>query len=250
MTVIDLTPAPAPVVSGFQVNDGNVQRSMVDSLTVTFNQPVTLVSGAIALNKLLTGGGTLPMSFAMSSPDGGTTWVLKFTNPSYIGGSLPDGAYALTITGSAVTSISSGQAMIGTTTENFYRLYGDFNGTGVVDISDFSIFASLFGLPTPASLWYVDYNADGVIDITDFNAFSQNFGLQAVIPSDITTAATTNTATSVAASPFVFTTTTPSSAQIETAKSSALLGTARIGSGANVHVASGHGPAKKPRRKQ
>jgi len=170
-------------VSAFQINDGSAQRSMIDSLTVTFTQPVTLGSGAITLNQLSqTGGASTPMSFSLSSPDGGTTWVLTFTDPSYIGHSLPDGAYALTITGSAVSN-SLGQTMAGTTTENFWRLYGDFEGTGRVDATDFGIFAPLFGQTVPSNLWYVDYNGDGKLDATDFGAFAPNFGQQIVIPS-------------------------------------------------------------------
>jgi hypothetical protein len=187
------------------------------------------------------------MSFSLNSPDGGTTWVLTFTDPSYIGGSLPDGAYALTITGSLVTNAAS-QAMTGTTTENFYRFYGDFEGTGVVDIGDFNIFAGLFGLPDPSTspLWFVDYNADGVIDITDFNAFSQNFGLSAPMPSVITTNVATTIKTAAVAAPLVSTTTQlPAATKIT--QSSVLSGTANAGSSSKVPVASGHGSTKKRR---
>jgi len=208
MTVIDLAPAVAPAVSAFQVNDGNPQRSMVNSLTVTFNQPVTLGGGAIVLNQLLTGGGTIPMSFSLNSPNGGTTWVLTFTDPMYIAGSLPNGAYALAITGSAVSN-SLGQTMAGTTTESFWRFYGDFLGTGKVDASDFSIFAPLFGLNTTPADWYVDYNGDGKIDASDFSAFAPNFGLQVVIPPAATTltAASAGLTTTVGATAAVSTVT-------------------------------------------
>ena len=173
----------APAVSNFIVNDGSAQRSMVDSLTVVFNEPVTLASNAITLNLLSqTGGASTPITlFNLNSPDGGTTWVLTFTDPSYIGSSLPDGAYALDVTASGVSS--QGLTMTGSNPSyTFWRLYGDFTGQGVVNGTDFGILATLFGTQTNSSNWYVDYNGDGVINGTDFKALASRFGTSINIP--------------------------------------------------------------------
>jgi Calpain family cysteine protease/RTX calcium-binding nonapeptide repeat (4 copies) len=171
-----------PVVSSFQVNDGNPQRSMIDSLTVTFNEPVTLASGAIALNLLSqTGGPPTPMSFALNSADGGKTWVLTFTDPSYIGRSLPDGAYELIVSAGGVTG-SGNVNMAGDQDFEFFRLYGDVDGNGTVNSVDSGVLAALFGHSTNSSDWYLDYDGDGQIGSNDFGAFAANFGHRMSIP--------------------------------------------------------------------
>jgi hypothetical protein len=196
-----VTVGVAPVVSTFQVNDGSAQRSMVDSLTVTFNEPVTLSTGAISLNLLSqTGGASTPMAFTLTPSSGSsTTWVLSFTGSAYIGGSLPDGAYELIVSASGV---SSGQGLNMSTTQDFtfWRLYGDFGGDGTVNGSDFTQLVTLIGHATNSSDWYVDYDNDGVIGGSDFTAFVTRLGHSISIPSLpsvvlLTAPATTTSAT-------------------------------------------------------
>jgi hypothetical protein len=177
-----ITDATAPIVSGFQVNDGSVQRSMVDSLTLTFNEPVTLSAGAITLNLLSqTGGSPTPITnFNLNSPDGGTNWVLTFTDPSYIGASLPDGAYEVSALASGISA--GGVNMAANQNFTFYRLYGDFEGTGAVNGDDYTQLVTLLGTQTNSSDWYVDYDADGVISGTDYTAFVTRLGDSISIP--------------------------------------------------------------------
>jgi hypothetical protein len=167
----------APTVSSFRVNDGSVQRSMVDSVSVVFNEPVSVAANAITLNLLAkTGGASTPMNFSLNSPNGGTTWVLAFTNSSYIGGSLPDGSYLLDIGASGVTS-SQGLQMTGSNPSfSFWRMFGDFTGIGLVNGADFGIMANAFGSHATSSDWYLDYNGDGVINGIDFAQFAGRFG--------------------------------------------------------------------------
>lgn len=49
---------------------------------------------------------------------------------------------------------------------------GDCSGDDAIDITDFSIFRSVFGLNAP----HADFNGDGVVDIFDFSLFRMNFG--------------------------------------------------------------------------
>jgi hypothetical protein len=179
-----VTTAVAPVVSSFQVNNGNAQRSMVDSLTVTFNEAVTLSAGAITLDFLSqTGGASTPVNFALTPNSGSsTTWVLTFTGSADIGGSLPDGAYELVVAASGVTS---GQGLNMSTTQDytFWRLYGDFLGQGAVTGDDFTQLVTLIGTQTNSTDWYVDYDNDGVISGTDFTAFVTRLGQSISIPS-------------------------------------------------------------------
>jgi hypothetical protein len=149
---------------------------------VTFNEAVTLSPGAIALSLLSqTGGASTPITnFNLNSADGGTTWVLTFTDPSYIGGSLPDGAYEVSVLASGVTGDSENMAA----DQNFtlYRLYGDFGGTGAVTGADFTQLVTVIGKATNASDWYVDFDGDGVISGSDFTAFVSRLGHSLSIP--------------------------------------------------------------------
>ncbi|MGD0462116.1 MAG: fibronectin type III domain-containing protein [Tepidisphaeraceae bacterium] len=179
-----VTAAVAPIVSTFQVNDGSVQRAMVDSLTVTLNEAVTLSTGAITLNLLSqTGGASTPMSFTLTPGSGSsTTFVLTFTGSSYIGGSLPDGAYELIVSSGGVIS---GQGLNMSANQNFtfWRLYGDFEGLGTVNGGDFTLLVTELGTHTNSSDWYLDYEGAGAISGSDFAAFVGRLGKSISIPS-------------------------------------------------------------------
>ncbi len=207
----------APTVSSFQVNDGNAQRSMVDSLTVTFNESVTLADNAITLNLLSqTGGSPTPMSFTLSGS--GTTYVLTFTGSDDVGNSLPDGAYELIVSAGGVSGTGN-LNMSADQDYEFFRLYGDFNGDGKVDSADFGVLAIDYGTQTNSSDWYLDYNDDGVIDSADFGAFAVRYGSSISIPSD------PNLALLAAATTVPATPPTPTSTATSTSATKELLAT-------------------------
>src|SRR5439155_15059592 len=58
--------------------------------------------------------------------------------------------------------------------QGLFRLFGDANGDRRVDIADFGLFSTSYGLHTgqPGYLAYFDYNNDGTIDIADFGQFA------------------------------------------------------------------------------
>ncbi len=106
--------------------------------------------------------------------------MLTFTDPSFIGGSLPDGAYEVSVLASGVSAGTENMAANQNFT--FYRLYGDFEGTGAVTGDDFSQLVTLLGTATNASDSYVDYDGDGVISGNDFSAFVTRLGHSMSIP--------------------------------------------------------------------
>ena len=57
---------------------------------------------------------------------------------------------------------------------------GDLSGDGIIDISDFSIFAANYGMSFADDpdnfIGAYDMNADGVVDVSDFSIFAANFG--------------------------------------------------------------------------
>lgn len=173
--------APAlarPAVSDVQVNDGDPQRSMVNSLTVTFDRAVFRNDGAITLtgrNGAGAGTGTV-----LANPSGDhRTFVLTFSGTPVVGGSLADGIYDLRVVASKVhAGTVNGVSMAANFSFAFHRLYADAQGNKSVNAQDFGVFRTTFGTSSGQAgyKWYFDYDANGVINNLDFNHFRQEFG--------------------------------------------------------------------------
>src|SRR5262249_45337790 len=89
-----LAGAPQKVES-VVVNDGSAQRSMVNSITITFGGAATLDPGAIELRRQ--DGTLVNFQLATSLVGGKTEAVLTFAGAEFVGGSLADGSYTLTV---------------------------------------------------------------------------------------------------------------------------------------------------------
>jgi hypothetical protein len=179
----------APVVLSTRVNDGSVQRSRVTSLTVTFNYVVSFagtVASAFTLTR--TGGGAVNFAANANVVNGVTVVTLNdFSGAETQFGSLGDGRYTLTALQSPISAngaqLDGNYDGVGGDNYNFtdaqglFRFYGDINGDRHVDIADFGLFATSYGLHTGQSgfLAAFDFNNDGVIDIQDFGQFALRF---------------------------------------------------------------------------
>jgi hypothetical protein len=204
-SVVATATAPQAVtVGGIQVNDGNIQRSEVDSLTVTFSGPVTFAGGnanaAAAFQlKHLTDGNNVILSAVVSTNGSGQTVVtLTFsgaeTDPiSSMNGrspSLADGRYSLTVlsadvTGSGGLSLNNGSNYVSPTDTylgnglHLYRLFGDANGDGVVDATDVGQLKSTYNRNSsdPLYLWYLDADGGGAVDAAAVSQFKLRFNV-------------------------------------------------------------------------
>jgi hypothetical protein len=159
----------AATVQAVQVNDGNAQRSMVNSITVSFDRPVVPDTGAFTVvGRNAAGAGTVVTA---ANPSGdGQAWVLTFSGSPIVGGSLADGIYDLTVVASKVhAGTAAGPAMAADYAFKFHRLYSDVNGDGVSDNADLFQMRSTYLKPStdPAYKWYFDYNQDNVVDNAD-----------------------------------------------------------------------------------
>jgi hypothetical protein len=176
------TVAPARV-AGVAVNGGSAQRSMVNSLTVTFDGPVTLDPGAFELSRQ--NGSPVELNVAASVVNGQTVAVLTFAGPEVVGGSLADGSYTLTVRadrvhdrfGRALDGDGDGSAG-GDRVDGFFRLFGDSNGDGHVDGLDRAAFRSAFKKSAGEAgyLGSLDFDGDGDIDGRDNGQFNRRFG--------------------------------------------------------------------------
>src|SRR6516165_11426335 len=118
---------------------------MVNRITATFGGAMVLDPGAIELRRQ--DGSLVNAQFSISLVGGNTAAVLTFAGAEFIGGSLADGKYTLTVLADHVhdrfgreldgdgDGVSGGDLVDG-----FSRLFGDANGDGHVDERDREVF--------------------------------------------------------------------------------------------------------------
>jgi hypothetical protein len=176
---------PPPQISSVVIDDGTAQRSLVRSLTVTFNEPVNLPGTPTTAFQLTRTGPTPPtgdVTMALDSFTGQTTAKFSFSGSFTEFGSLVDGLYTLTIFGNQITD-SAGQPLDGDNNPgtvggdyvlNLHRLFGDGDGNRTVNSVDFAALRTFFGLPGGSMF---DFNNDTITDSNDFAAFRARFGL-------------------------------------------------------------------------
>jgi hypothetical protein len=185
-------PPPPPTVVYLKIDDGTVQRSMIDSLTITFSEAVTFtgaIANAFSLHRdsapppgpgAEQGGVTGLVN--LSAVQAGNVVTLTFNNagpnpidgvglPNVVGNpptmSLPDGRYTLTIDASKVTGVNG-------------ALDGNGDGTG----GDNYVLASAPAPAAPTNIFrlFGDVNGDGTVSALDFDGtagligFRQAFG--------------------------------------------------------------------------
>ena len=168
-------PAPAPqadpvaVIERVQINDGSAQRSMVNSLTITFTAPVSLDKSAF---KLINKGNSSPVDLVFTKDDssGKSVVTLTFQGGGIVGGSLADGNYLLTID---VEGDGFGQGSVhqfgADKADKFFRYFGDSDGDRDVDGTDYTRIRRSMNQASTSSnyLWYFDHLQDGTVDLSD-----------------------------------------------------------------------------------
>jgi hypothetical protein len=171
-----------PVAVKSVVVNGNIsalagaQRSMVDSIVYTFSEAVSLAAtGAFAIAVHAGEQGSAPtLVWTAIAPDANgasTQWVVTFTGTSVVGNSIATGVYDITLNPAAVTS--EAQPKVGLTpraTDTFFRLYGDYNGDGVINALDNLRFKLAITTYNPI----FDYNNDGVVNASDNLQFKKS----------------------------------------------------------------------------
>jgi hypothetical protein len=123
------------------------------------------------------GQGLIPLQVTSSVVDGQTVAVITFSGPDIIGGSLPDGDYTLTVHADRVRN-SLGLGLSSDSMTSFFRLYGDSNGNGVIDLQDLMRFFNTLGKREgdPGYLAYFDYYGDGRVDLADLVQLLRRLG--------------------------------------------------------------------------
>ncbi len=144
-----------------EINDISVKISAVQT-----NDPITPI-------QVLVSGGQTPYAYALSStPATGSGLTVDSSSGSITGTPTQASTFTLTVT---VTDKANKTA-----TESFsmaVSLIGDFNGDGVVNLSDHSLFVAAFGLSEGEAGYNaeMDMNGDGTINTADFVIFVSHF---------------------------------------------------------------------------
>jgi predicted outer membrane repeat protein len=182
--------APPPTISGPITINGGIQRSMVQTITITFSEPVTIMPGAFQVQGTALGPiGNVGLNIMQS----GNVVTLTFNNTGVAidpAGSLQDGKYKLSIFadkimgsgGATLDGNNNGTAQgspVDDVTFNFHRLFGDANGDGAVTATDFNAFRLDYGSPGPSIF---DFDGVGGVTAGDFNNFRLRYGLSGYQP--------------------------------------------------------------------
>tara|TARA_R110002049_G_scaffold72490_2_gene187045 strand:+ start:21481 stop:23754 length:2274 start_codon:yes stop_codon:yes gene_type:complete len=171
----------SPAVVDVQIDDGTLQRSMITSVTVTLDGLVDVDESSFLLMNLGTTANpssTEVTGLLVDRRVEGLQTIATITfdsGPSVVdrpaGNSLIDGKYELSLDGSIIADAA----------DDFFRLFGDADGSGSTNFTDFSqsflpSFATVEG--DPAFDHFMDDNGDGIVNFTDFaNGFLPNFAM-------------------------------------------------------------------------
>ncbi|HTK73955.1 MAG TPA: dockerin type I domain-containing protein [Gemmataceae bacterium] len=178
-------PLPPAVVQSVAIDSGVAQRSVIRSITVTFDRLVSFTGSPEAAFRLTrtgpsgaTGNVTLATDFSGSTA---TQTVVRLTfsgaltNPWGKTTTLSDGNYTLTVFSAQIQNGVQG----GDNVTSFFRLFGDINGDRAVNGLDLTAFRNSFGSEPldPPYAPYFDFNGDGAVNGLDLTAFRMYFGV-------------------------------------------------------------------------
>ena len=173
-----LTVVSAPGLVGTPVLNGGIsyvnsslataQHSMVENVVYSFNSAVSLSVSNFSIIGLPGSGTTVVPGLTVTPNGDNTVWTVTFNgagvNPTTH--SIGDGEYRLALNAVGLSN-----------TFDFFRLLGDMDGDGLVNIADFSTMVGTFLRATndPAYLGADDLDGDGTIGIADINLLVGNF---------------------------------------------------------------------------
>ncbi|MHC4653428.1 MAG: ADP-ribosylglycohydrolase family protein [Planctomycetota bacterium] len=173
---------PGLYVASVQIANGQLQRSDVSRITVTFSDDVTITPDDIQLTGT-TNGTVLDAGHIDSTYDDllfRLTLKFDIDNDANFTDSLPDDTYQLILDCNSITD-AAGQTLLDDDfdpsdafyTIEFHRLFGDADGSATVDFVDFSILA-LHWKADPADTG-LESNADDILNFLDLPAFVENW---------------------------------------------------------------------------
>jgi hypothetical protein len=187
----EIQPPPKVTIS---INDGPAQRSRVTSITIRFNHAdIATPADTNAYCQLKRLSDNAVVTLGLGGPHGpdtvnSLTYGLTFKAGPLENKSLADGVYVLTFLSAQITDETGqhldgngdgigGDDYVSPTTEGdpnrIFRLFGDANGDGRIDLLDFAQFRTAYNKPSLA----FDFDGNGTVDMQDFTQFQSRYGM-------------------------------------------------------------------------
>lgn len=170
---------PGFYLDRLDVNPESNQRSLVESLNLTFSKDVLPESLDILINSLVDGSPTPEL--VIQQGQNGKEFAINFKYGDSMEDVKPllDGVYELKINAQS----SDGESLRefdnqhdGYHSVKFHRLFGDINGNGHLEIQDFESFSQSWLTEDFNSI--LDYNDDNYIDLVDFSEFVKRWNVE------------------------------------------------------------------------
>jgi ADP-ribosylglycohydrolase len=173
---------PNVYVTRVEIAGGQIQRSSVCDVAVTFSGDVVVTRDGVQL--IGTTNGTVleagQINLTYDSLSYRLSMKFDIDNDSHFGDSLPEDTYRLRIDcnsimcpGGQKLHDDDGSPGDGYYTVEFHRLFGDADGSATIDFTDLAALASHWlGVPAETGL---DSNLDNILDSSDLAALARNW---------------------------------------------------------------------------
>ena len=172
--IVRVTDAVTPQFTGFQISGGQAQRSIVNSLTLTFSTEIFVQPNLITLTNT-SNNSTAPLSMTVGNDR--KSLNIFYGENFAVARTLADGNYELVVPQDAITQARSNlplaqEVRLGAT-DGLFRLFGDLNGNGTIDELEVDTFNQAFGSSIGSNLYNPDLDEqnDGIIGDDDLASF-------------------------------------------------------------------------------
>ena len=173
---------PGLYVRSTRICEGHIQRSTVDTVTVTFNRDITIAPGAVTLTGASTGTIAEGEHMAVAYEAATRRLQLRFDmdGDNEFADSLPDDMYALVLSCQDITD-ANGLPLLdddtapgdGNYTVMFHRLFGDTDGSATVNALDLNAMSATW-LAGPAKSG-LDVDGNNRVNMRDYAALAANW---------------------------------------------------------------------------
>ncbi|WP_068265181.1 lectin-like protein [Rubripirellula obstinata] len=165
-------------IESVSINGNSATRSAIETIEITFDSVIDLGLSQIQLISVDTGVRVRGLRIASEINDGKTTAILSFESGTGIVDSQSSVPSKLQSDSYTIEFRGDGYIPTSRDADDFFAKYGDTDGNGDVNLSDFATFRSGFGLDVGDNGFRsdLDDNRDGVVGLVDFAAFRNSFG--------------------------------------------------------------------------
>lgn len=178
--------SPRPVVASIEINNGEAQRSAVESLVIGIDDEVTLAAGAVSVVQRSTATQAtfepVTTNVVEQFIDGQTIVTIQFdSHVRNSEGALVDGNYQLTIDSNLVTNgglpLSEDFVFGNVESDGFFSFFGDANGNRLVNVLDLLTFRQTYRAfgGDPNYEPFMDFDTNGTVNTVDLLQFRFRF---------------------------------------------------------------------------